>query len=85
MARPWYIYGMIATIDKAGRVVVPQSVRSEVGFVPGEVEITVVGTRVQIEQTGSTLREVDGHLLLPQGGPSLNPDEVRELRLADQR
>jgi len=75
---------MIGTIDKAGRVVVPMSLRSEVGFVPGEVDITVVGTRIQIEQTGSSLRESGGHLLLPLGGPSLTPDELRELRLADQ-
>jgi len=76
---------MIGTIDKVGRVVVPKSIRRQVGFVPGEVEITVQGTRIQIEQPGSRLREVDGHLLLPLGGPALTPDELRELRLADQR
>jgi len=76
---------MIGTIDKAGRVVVPKSLRREAGFVPGEVDITIVGTKIQIEQTGSRLREVDGHLLLPLGGPSLTADEIRDLRLADQR
>jgi len=76
---------MIGTIDKAGRVVVPKNIRSEAGFVPGEVEITVVGSRIQFEQSGSRLRESGGHLLLPLGGPSVTADEVRKLRLADQR
>ena len=76
---------MIGTIDVAGRVVVPREIRNEVGFVPGEVQITVQGTRVQIEQVGSRLRQVDGHLLLPTGGQPLSEEEIRELRLADQR
>jgi bifunctional DNA-binding transcriptional regulator/antitoxin component of YhaV-PrlF toxin-antitoxin module len=76
---------MIGTIDMAGRVVVPRNIRRELGIVPGEVEITVQGTRIVIEQGGSRLQEVDGHLLLPLGGPEVTPDKLRELRLADQR
>jgi len=76
---------MIATIDKAGRVVIPQELRAQVGFVPGQVQVTVLGNSIYMEQSGSRLRQVDGHLLLPAGGPSLGPDDVRELRLADQR
>jgi len=76
---------MLGTIDKAGRVVVPREIRQELGLVPGDVEISVQGTRVVIEQRGSRLRESDGHLLLPLGGPAMTADEVRELRLADQR
>ena len=75
---------MLGTIDKAGRVVVPQGIREQLGFVPGEVEITVQGTRVQIEQPGTRLRSVDGHLLLPVG-ETPSPEVIRELRLADQR
>ena len=65
-------------------MVVPQSVREQLGFVPGEVEITVQGTRVQIEQPGSHMRNVDGHLMLP-AGDAIPPAAIRELRLADQR
>jgi AbrB family looped-hinge helix DNA binding protein len=76
---------MSGTIDKAGRVVVPREIRQELGLVPGDVEISVQGTRVVIEQRGSRLREKDGHLLLPLGGPAMTTDEIRELRLAGQR
>jgi AbrB family looped-hinge helix DNA binding protein len=76
---------MLGTIDKAGRVVVPREIRQELGLVPGDVEISVQGTRVLIEQRGSRLRESDGHLLLPLGGSAMTADEIRELRLAGQR
>jgi len=76
---------MIGTIDKAGRVVIPQELRGQVGFTPGPVQITVLGNTIQLEQAGSRLRQVDGHLLLPLGEPSLDDDAIRELRLADQR
>ena len=75
---------MIGTIDRAGRVVVPQGIREQLGLVPGEVEITVQGTRVQIEQPGTRLRSVGGHLLLP-AGDALTSEAIRELRLVDQR
>lgn len=81
----WYSLGMIATIDKAGRVVVPKEIRQKLGFVPGDVEITVQGNQALIQQTGVGLQEIDGHLVLPLGGPQMTPDELRDLRLADQR
>jgi len=65
-------------------VVVPRGIREQLGLVPGDVEITVQGARVQIEQPGSRLRKVGGHLLLPTG-ETPSPDAIRELRLADQR
>ena len=76
---------MLGTIDKAGRVVVPREIRHALGLTPGNVEITIQGTRVVIEQPGSRLREKGGHLLLPSGGSVMAADEARELRLADQR
>ncbi|MCL1838050.1 MAG: AbrB/MazE/SpoVT family DNA-binding domain-containing protein [Propionibacteriaceae bacterium] len=76
---------MIGTIDKAGRVVVPKEIRQILGFVPGNVEITVLGNQALIKQSGSRLCEKDGHLVLPLGGPQMSTDELRELRLADQR
>lgn len=72
-------------MDMAGRLVVPKRIRDELGLVAGEVTLCVQGTRVVIEQPASRLREEGGHLLLPLGGPVLSADELRELRLADQR
>ncbi|MDR0285910.1 MAG: hypothetical protein LBI33_13630 [Propionibacteriaceae bacterium] len=48
------------------------------------VEVTAPDGRVPIDPAGSRLREDNGHLLLPRG-LALTADEIRELRLADQR
>lgn len=67
-------------------MVIPKSLRDQAGIVAGEVEISLVGAAIRIESvTADTLVEVDGVLLLPAGGPELDADAVRELRLADQR
>jgi AbrB family looped-hinge helix DNA binding protein len=77
---------MRITIDKAGRLVIPKSLREQSGITPGEVEISLDGAAVRIESVAADdLPEEDGLLLLPSGGPDLNADAVRELRLADQR
>ncbi|GAB92452.1 AbrB/MazE/SpoVT family DNA-binding domain-containing protein [Gordonia rhizosphera] len=77
---------MRTTIDRSGRVVVPKELRDRVGLVPGEVEITVSGNALVLEPvTIDVLVEVDGRLLLPGGGPELSTDDIRELRLGDQR
>jgi AbrB family looped-hinge helix DNA binding protein len=77
---------MRTTIDKAGRLVIPKSLREQSGITPGEVEISVVGAAIRIESVAADdLFEEDGLLLLPNGGPELDADAVRELRLADQR
>lgn len=77
---------MRTTIDKAGRIVVPKSLREQLGITAGEVEISVVGAAIRIESVaGDELVESDGLLMLPAGGPELDQDGVRELRLGDQR
>lgn len=77
---------MRTTIDKAGRVVIPKSLREQSGITPGEVEISLDGAALRIESVAADdLVEDDGILLLPSGGPELDADTVRELRLADQR
>ena len=77
---------MRTTIDKAGRLVIPKSLREQSGITPGEVEISLDGAALRIESVAADhLVEEDGILLLPSGGPDLNAETVRELRLADQR
>jgi AbrB family looped-hinge helix DNA binding protein len=77
---------MRTTIDKAGRLVIPKSLREQAGISPGEVEISLDGAAIRVESVaGDELVEADGLLLLPAGGPELDEDAVRELRLADQR
>lgn len=76
---------MRTTIDSAGRVVLPKALRTDLGFVVGEVEIVVDGSALRISPVASDeLVEEDGLLLLPAGAP-MTDDDVRELRLADQR
>jgi bifunctional DNA-binding transcriptional regulator/antitoxin component of YhaV-PrlF toxin-antitoxin module len=72
---------MKATLDKSGRLVIPKSLRDRLGLVPGEVG---AGLRIELVST-DYLVERDGHLLLPTTGVPLDDDDVRELRLADQR
>ena len=77
---------MRTTIDKAGRLVIPKSLRDQVGITAGEVEVSLDGAAIRIESVAADeLVEADGLLLLPAGGPELDEDAVRELRLADQR
>jgi AbrB family looped-hinge helix DNA binding protein len=77
---------MRTTIDKAGRLVIPKTLREQSGIAAGEVEISLDGSAIRIESVAADdLVEEDGLLLLPSGGPELDADAVRELRLADQR
>lgn len=77
---------MRTTIDKAGRLVIPKALREQSGISAGEVEISLDGSAIRIESIAAdSLVEQDGLLLLPSGGPELDADAVRELRLADQR
>jgi AbrB family looped-hinge helix DNA binding protein len=77
---------MRTTIDKAGRVVLPKVLRDQLGITAGEVEVTASGAGIRIEPlTQGRLVEVDGLLVLADGGFSTTADEVREMRLADQR
>lgn len=76
---------MRTTIDSAGRVVIPKSLRTEIGLVPGDVEVVRDGAGVRIEPVaGSGLARSRGRLVIPEG-PALTDDQVRDLRLGDQR
>lgn len=76
---------MKATMDKAGRIVIPTSLRERVGLVPGPVDLILDGNGIRIEiDAPDNIIEKDGRLIIT-GGPTLTPDDIRELRLADQR
>lgn len=77
---------MQTTIDSAGRLVVPKEFRDRLGI--------TAGTRVEIREDGSGLRldlvasdivlEVGDYLLIG-GDLPMTDDDVRDLRLGNQR
>lgn len=72
-------------MDKAGRIVIPAALRERLGMVPGPVDLVMDGTGIRIEvETHDNVVEKDGRLVIT-GGPVLTPEDIRELRLADQR
>ena len=55
----WYTYGMRTTIDKAGRVVIPASLRERAGLSPGaELEVTEDDLGIRLERVASGPRLV---------------------------
>lgn len=77
---------MRTTIDKAGRLVIPRSLRDRIGLAGGgEVELELDGAGVRIEPlAGRDLREEGGLLLIPAGGTPITDNGVRELIDADR-
>jgi AbrB family looped-hinge helix DNA binding protein len=69
--RKWYIYGMKITIDRAGRVVIPKSLRERAGFQPGmELEIECRDGMIEIAPPppqGRVVRE--GSMLVWEAPP----------------
>jgi AbrB family looped-hinge helix DNA binding protein len=77
---------MRATIDKAGRLVIPKPLRDSLGLVPGEVEVAADGAALRVEPIASDeLASERGRLVIPAVGGYLDDDVVRALRNADQR
>ena len=78
---------MRATIDKAGRLVIPKQLRDELGLRPGEVEVSAYGAGLRVEPvTGNeSLDEHDGRLVIPAAGLTIDDDLVRLLRDAGQK
>ena len=77
---------MKTTIDKAGRLVIPQALRAQVGLTEGgEVEVDIVGAAILIEPlAGEDLQQEGRFLVIPRTGQTLDDDAVRERRFADQ-
>jgi AbrB family looped-hinge helix DNA binding protein len=68
---------MTTTIDKAGRVVIPASIRERAGFVPGaELEVTLdeMGIRLQRVAPGPRLVKVGKRLVARATASALRPE-----------
>ena len=77
---------MRTTIDKAGRLVIPRSLRDRVGLTGGgEVELELDGAAIRLEPVGGgELREDGGLLFIPAVGTPVTGVAVRELIDADR-
>jgi AbrB family looped-hinge helix DNA binding protein len=77
---------MRATIDKAGRLVIPRSLRDRIGLGGGgEVELELDGAAVRIEPlAGHQLVEEAGLLVIPATGAPLTSADVGVLIDADR-
>jgi AbrB family looped-hinge helix DNA binding protein len=77
---------MRATIDKAGRLVLPKPLRDRVGLRPGEVNVFADGAGLRVEPIArDVLEERHGRLVVPPSGTPIDDETVRALRDADQR
>lgn len=77
---------MHATIDKAGRLVLPKALRDQVGLRSGMVSVFVDGAALRVEPiAGHALEEREDRLVVMPSGAEIDDETVRDLRDADQR
>lgn len=77
-------------MDRAGRVVLPKSVRDQLGLEPNEeFDLSVDGIGIRLQPRTRPTRQVmtvDGWPVIePAGSGALTDSDVRALRDADQR
>lgn len=71
---------MKATIDAAGRLVIPKALRERLGLQHGEVEIEADGADLRVRAVGrAVLIDDDGWLVVPSGGAIVTDDDVQTL------
>jgi AbrB family looped-hinge helix DNA binding protein len=77
---------MRTTIDRAGRLVIPRALRSQVGLLEGgEVNVAVEGASIRIEPvSGVELQEREGLLLIPPTGTAMDGASIRQMVDADR-
>jgi len=77
---------MRATIDQAGRLVIPKPLRDALGLGPGEVEVNADGAALRVEAvpTDGVITK-KGRLVISGGGTTISDDEVNALRDLDRR
>lgn len=79
--KPGIFDGMKTTIDRAGRIVVPKSLRAALRLNGGdEVELTLQGERIELVSAArqASLRKGPGGLLVSDIGVGVGPDEIRD-------
>lgn len=77
---------MKTTIDKAGRLVIPRTLRDQVGLTAGEVEVVVDGAALRVQPPArDDLIEENGRWVIPSSGVPIDDAMVQVLRDADQR
>jgi len=73
---------MRATIDRAGRLVIPKPLREELGFAPGvELDLVAVDGRLEVTVPSRVRVEEGPHGIrfVAQGEERLTGDQVRQL------
>jgi AbrB family looped-hinge helix DNA binding protein len=77
---------MKATIDKAGRLVIPKVLRERLGLRPGVVDVVADGAGIRVEPLAvESLEQRGQRLVIPASGTSIDDETVRSLRDGGQR